>query len=556
MRSKAPITQKLLNEFPSSSDVRNDEQSLGAQYIGVIGNNLEDLHEQLKDLGSNYYPGTADKKDIDVVYRVQLSLTKDFELSNSDPNNPIFIPPTVTGLHDSVWSPIIIASGNDIESFWYDQVPSRVDFQSFPITNTITDDASNIIYGGIATFIEANSPLITVSGIEIDQPKSKLLVEIVQGDSFLSINNQGLAQRGTVTLTGTTTKGQKDSETLIFIHNEIQRTNKEWSQIDRIDINNIETDQAKLRLMQHKFGRNHTPKIPAPTDFYNLAVSAGSKEDIDLFWDVNVSSSNIPILELLTWQVDDIKSRVGGLIDTQVIRSFELLDPNFQSISIPIDLAIEPFSHRIWIADSTNIYIYNNEQSLPNLRVLAKKNFDAMSIIEVDNYHITRNDSVNLSYIWRRPITDIIKHRVYVYAPDGTGFTIMNGTMIALDLNGSWIDGTPDGRNLRASDSFSLNQIGDWVWNMDVVYTNGAKENDQRIVSVDSKSAMTSFALGISGAVIEGLDFDSDQNLWVLINISGARSKLKVIPHYDVMLVDYDRKTLIFRESYDQVRIV
>lgn len=558
MLSRAQITQRLLNEFPNWSDIRNDEQSYGAQFLNVIGTQLQDLHEQLKTLGNNYYLTTANKKDIDLVYKMQLPLTKIFELANNDPNNPIYIAPTVSGLVNTQWKNIVIASGNDVESFWYQQVPTRIDCVSYPVTNLITDDLSNNIYSGIATFVEANSPLTTVSGINIDYPQGQLWAEIINGEQFLNINNQGQATRGSITIVGTTRKGQADTETIIFLHNEIQRTNKEWANIERIYINDILTDQAKLRLMQHRFGRTSSPQILPPADFNNLAVSPSSKEDIDLFWDVGINTAGKGILQLLTWQVDEIRSRISGLLGTQVLRSFELLDKNSANILTPIDIAIEPFSHRVWIADSNNLYVYDTEQTLPNMRVLNKKNFDAMAVIEPSSYHITKGDSVELSYVVRRAITDVVKHRVYVYAPDGTGFTISNGAMIPLDLSNSWVYGATIDRNLRASNIFTLNQRGDWVWNLDVEYTNGAIENDQRIISVDSKIAMASFSLSncVTGAIIEGIDFDSDQNLWVLINTSGVRTKLKIVPHYDVMLIDYDNKVLILREPYSQVRVM
>lgn len=559
MPNKPQIAQKLLNEYPEWSDIRNDEQSLGAQFINVVGDKLEDLHTQLKTLGKNYYLTTANQKEIDVVYKMQLPFTKTFELANTDPNNPLYNPPTVSGLINNQWKNIVIASGNNIESFWYNQVPTRIDCVEYPIVNTILDDASNNIYSGITSLIEDNAPLVIISGINIDYPQAQLWAEITNGEQFLNINDQGLATRGSITIHGTTRKGQKDSETLIFIHNEIQQTNKAWSNIEKIYINDIQPTQAKLRILQHRFGRTSNPIIPPPVDATNLAVSPSSKEDVDLFWDVAVNTGGFPVLQLITWQVDDIKSRVSGLLNTQVIRSFELLNQTNTNILSPVDVAVEPFSTRIWVADSNNLYIYDSLQSLPNMRVINKKQFDSLSVIEPSSYHITKGESVELSYVIRRPVTDVVKHRVYVRDPVGNNYSIVNGAMIALDLNNTWVYATASvtDRSLRAADIFTLNQRGDWLWNLDVEYTNGNFENDQRIVSVDSKTALATFSLSNckSGSTIEGIDFDSDQNLWVLVNASGSRSKLKVTPHYDIMMIDYDKKVLILREPYTQVRV-
>ena len=77
---------------------------------------------------------------------------------------------------------------------------------------------------------------------------------------------------------------------------------------------------------------------------------------------------------------------------------------------------------------------------------------------------------------------------------------------------------------------------------MELIYINDANPNLDTLLE----------GLGavISGTPI-GIEFDSDQKLWVNTTIGYYR----IDPHYDVVLIDYENKTLYFRENFTEVEV-
>src|SRR3990167_3133478 len=278
MAKKSKIINSLVNKYPEWSDIRQDEQSYGQQYLNVLANRLEDLQEQLHTLSKNYYPTTANTDDIDIIYKFNLPKTYEFE-QDEDESNQQIIAPSVSGLIGSTWHNVVLASGNDIETFWYTSIPNRITCSGFPITNSGIDDNNNIVLGQIVQGYEVDSPLYpATSGVYLDNP-SKLWVEIMSGVQFIDIDNNKNVTRGVVTLTGYTREGKLEDESLVFIHNEIQQTSKEWSKLIQVDIQDIlNRDETRVRVLSIRFKRDQLPQIPPELDVYNPNISIGSKQ--------------------------------------------------------------------------------------------------------------------------------------------------------------------------------------------------------------------------------------------------------------------------------------
>ncbi len=559
---RSPITQALVNAYPPRSDIRNDEQSLGGQVLNIIGNDIQDLYQQVQSVGKNYFLHTANTKDIDLVYKFQLPQTFTFENTSTNELIPDLQPPEVLGLFDGDWFAIELAEDNDIEAFWYNHIPSRITFETFTADQDFLDEDTNVLPGCILSGMTVADRAFFYGsyGRTLEVPNS-IWVEITGGTKYLNIDDQGIPTRGTVIIAGLTSSGETDSETLIFLHDDIQRTIKEWKRIDKIEAYNIYPDTTKIRAFNNRFTRNSVPQLPPKLDWYNLAVDNETKQSIDTFWDVgNPPPYGMPLLQMKQYINSDIRDRVTGFIDKQVIREWSLLiNDIFSSIDSVVDIAVEPFSNRIWIVDeSNNLWLYDNELSLPNMSVMNIKDYDAMAVISPDTYHPLYSNSVQveLDYIWRRPIIDIVKHRVYVDIPFGSRQSIIDGEMVSYTDN-SWITTTLDNRHLRPKDTFSLEQFGDWIFTLETVYTNGVTEIDQRIVSIDTKLAKAGYSLSdLTDQQVVGIDFDASQNMWICtLDGDSVYRKHRITFHTDTMLVDFDNKVLIFKEPYEQIKV-
>ncbi len=551
---KSQLAQSLANTYPEWSDIRSDEQSYGFVFLDSIANCADDLHKQLTHIGKNYILKHANINDIDVVNVMQLPGNFTFTDSGNNPAKPNYIPPTVTGVIGASNHSISIAINNDIESFWYTSIPNRIALTSIPTTNTFVDDSSNLVHAGILKLTAGDSTINT--SIQLDSPYTKLWIQTDGGTEYVSVDNNSILNRGLIKITGLTRQGIVKEESIIFLYDDCLETTNEWREIYKVESYYIKPDTTKITIYAQRFGRTSNPQIQPPKDFYNFRVSNSSKENIDTFWELNTSSLASSVLEVKTSTMDSVSNKIAGFTDLYTERAFELFDMADSVITFANDIAIEPFTNRIWIVDNTKLYLFNNDLTIANNNLLTKKRYDANAIIRPSTYHIVAGDSVTLEYFWRRQISDIIKHQVDVVWPDGTKKSIVNGSMATYSANG-WLNGIPNSNFLRPNDTFLLSQHGDYLFTLTTVYADQSIDIDQRIISVDTKKAIAQFDINdlIPGCTLKGIDFDSDQIMYILLTVSSIYYKYKVDLATDVMMIDYQKKTIYLKEKYDTITI-
>lgn len=77
------ITKLLQEKFPSISKIRKDPNSVGAQFLNITGLQFEDIEFYLQYALDNYFIGTADINQIDVIYKATIpsSITQNTKFS-------------------------------------------------------------------------------------------------------------------------------------------------------------------------------------------------------------------------------------------------------------------------------------------------------------------------------------------------------------------------------------------------------------------------------------------------------------------------------------------
>jgi hypothetical protein len=535
MPKKAHSTQKIVNAFPPWSNIRVDEQSLGFQFANVVGGFLDDLRKQNVDIGSNYYLPTSIVSDIDVYYRAQLPRTFEFTVDDDD-SELLFTAPTVSGFVDDVAYAVSLTEDNNVENFWYTAIPDRIGAGS-------TASGAYLVASGYAF----QSPLSPLIAGEFDVP-NHLWVTISGGTSYIGFENN-MARRGLVHITGTTRAGDNTTEELIFLHDDILRTVREFKEVEQVDVFGIDDSQEAFVSVA---AANFLAKDYKSA--YTLDVTL-DKEESPSFWGIGPGAfAGQYVLNYIKYDTGALDLRMDGFITKNTILQVELLDSNGDNI-VPRDLTIEPYSDRIWIVDTDTLYVYSADLPYPATTSLVNKNYDASAVIEPSNYYIVASGQVQLDYVWRRPTTGLVQHRVWVEKPDGNKYSIESGAEITYHTdNTSWDFGEPTSRLLRPSDRFTLIQRGNYIYNLETNYTDGTTSIDQRIVSVVYKEPEAQYSLTpiVGSNTITGVDFDSECKLWVL-DTNGLR--YEVNRHYDIMLADITKKILYFREPYDQVRV-
>lgn len=531
MSNKSSITQFLANFYPSWSKTRLDDQSLGFRILNVFGTQLEDLDRQLQTIGKNYYLTTANLEEIDIVERLQLPKDFEFQVDETDPANPIFTSPTVSGLIETTWHDVSQANNNDIETFWYTSVPTRID-------TDVTTSGNHVVLSGVSI---SESPISTFDN-DLHMP-GRLHVQLEGGSKYIdSVNNEII--RGTVIITGTNRHGVEDTETMIFLFDSTQTTQTEWDSLDEVRVYSVDPDTTTLSIYAADYS------LGPYRDYYNLEVSVEGNK-VDTFWNPGVTVSGSPTLDMMRYTVDSFTDIVFNQVtDLDIIRQTELLDTSGTS-PVPssiVDIAIQPFSSRIWVATTSGLYLYDTDQYMPSLDLAPKKNENSPVALLVDNHYKVLYDEIELEYFYINPVKDIGRHRLTIEKPDGTKVGLLDGAEVSTTTD-YWQYDTGQGRSLRPSDILTLDQRGDWVFTLEVDFTDSSRTTDQRIVTVDSKAALAEFNLPFT---VSGLSFSSDQELWALDD-AGVHHRIDL--RTDNMLVDFQQKVIFLHEKYDEVKV-
>jgi hypothetical protein len=517
-----------------------DDQSVGFQFHNSIGLAMDDLKKQGQRIGDNNYLPTSVITDLDVFYLFDLPGSYTFSKEDGD-NTPFsFTPPTVSGIKDNVSYAVTVASGNNIETFWYDTIPDRVS-----LGDTVTGPhliASGLAYKGPLGIIPASGLLHT---------PNQLTIRVTSGVSYIGLYDDGTVRKGLLQLTGTTRAGLEVEEEIVMIHDDTVQSIHEYKSLESVNMYGLTATTALIEVFSGRFGMAD----------YQLAYNETldrhkfSKEERPLFWSIDsgndVGQFNLNLLE---YEVESLALRLDGFIDKKIALQQQLQDIHGASIS-PLDLAVEPHSDNLYVVSSGTLFVYDVDLPYPDLSSLSGKDYGAAAIIEPNTYYAVSGDDIELDYFWRRPTTGLVKHRVWVDKPDGTQFSIEDGVEVAYHIDSSsWIFGEPVSRQLRPTDIFTLDQQGDYVYSLEVVYTDGTTTIDKRVISVLSKKARAQYNLTELGlnTPITGVDFDSEYKLWVL-DEDGDKHQIDF--HYDNMIIDTEKKVIYFRENYDQVRV-
>ena len=536
MPYKSRSTQYIVNAYPPWSDIRSDEQSMGFQFVNSIGNRLDDLRKQLDRLNNNYFLPTSVVSDPDVYYAARIPNTVTFEVADTDELNPSFQVPAMEGTIDGTTYDIAVASGNNIEGWWTEAYPTRLSLGAVA-------SGEHILVSG-HTNLTPFDPL-PVSGMSYIP--TKLWVTISGGTQYMDLNDDNYLTRGLVQVKGTTRAGLDLTEEFAFVHDDTQISMNEFASIDVVRVYGVsDATEAWVNVESARF--NHRYKL----DPYLLDHTVDGNE-MPVFWSLDSKETGGWTINLSTYQTDQIDLRLAGYVDKSTVLRQELLNQAGNNIT-PVDFCPEPFSDRIWVVDTNTLYCYDSKLPYPQTSQLKGRNYGGNTRMEPDSYYAVRGESVDIRYIWRRPTLGLVKHRVWVQLPSGAYQSIIDGSMTTYTTgNDSWDWGEPKTRLLRATDTFTLDQLGDYVFSMESVYSDESTSVDRRIISVIARRPERQYNLSTLGIpTIKGVDIDSEYKLWVM---DTNNVKYEVQKHYDLMIIDFDRKLAYFREPYDNVRI-
>lgn len=532
---KSDVTRELANTFAPWSRVRQNEQSVGFGLLNSFAQPMDHMQKELIKQKANYYLLSFNLDEIDLTYTVTLPVSFDFATDNTDPFNPVPTAPTVSGLYDGTWHDVSLAERNTLYEFWYNSYPNRV---SLAETVTGIDDV----------ILET-----TVSGLPITGEWEHHLgggdiwVTTSGGTTYLELSNSRIL-RGRVILEGTTRKGTKESESLIFPWDMKQKSKKEWEKLEYIGAFNME-DGVEVKVHSSDF--NAAPYISA----WNTKYS-DNRNKIDEFWQLGTTSGvslNSTTLDRIEYISDEWQQLVEGFVDKQVVDRWELVDDNGSAISA-VDLAIQPFSDNAWVVCSDSmLYCYNtSDYMVSGVDKLRDRTPGTQVAIEVEKPAVVLGEAIQFIPWHVRPIKEILKYHIWYQTPSGTKYSIFNGSPVAWGTD-AWVVGNETiTRTITNLITITPTEHGEYLLALDVIYIDESEESERVIVPVRSKTPLASISLlSLMSETPVGIDFDADHQLW----IKGQTRYYRFNLHKDIMLVDYEQKVIYFKENYSQVKV-
>ncbi len=536
MAQKYWSTQSLANAYPPWSNVHSDEQSVGFQLLNYgMGKYLDDLNQQLAHLVGNQYLSTSRISDPDKYYSVQLPANFEFTQIDTDNTQLSYSFPSITGHIDS--TTYTVSGVNTAKDFWENILPTTI-----TINNTESSINNFLIASGLIT--QSPFPILET---ELAFP-NKLSISITGATSFYNVLNNTVSP-GIVSIFGTTRERISITEDVYFTENETQQTLHNFATVSGINTYNITGDNAFIEVEANNFNNSLYPIA------YQYSGSTPEKNYIPMYWEIGASSVlNFSTLKLTKDIYGDIDLKNAGFTDRDTIQEWELLDESYSNITV-LDIAPEPNSNRIWAIDASKLYCFDTSLFYPNTKNLLGKNYNAECSIQPSSYYSVRGEEVSLDYTWNRQTKGLVKHRVWVDFPNGTQYSILNGSMITYTSDdNSWVFGEPLDKTIRASDFFTLSQRGDYVFSLEVYYTDDTTTIDKRIISNIYKLPQKSWSLSTIGLTnpVVGIDIDSEYKIWILDN-TGTKTELSKF--YDIFMVDYKKKVIYTREKYNALVI-
>ena len=540
MAKKSITAQELVNIYPWWAKVRADDQSVGFQFFNALAKPLEDMEKQLEIMKRNEFLSTVNLDEIDLTYKVSLPTTFEFDVDTSDPTNPIPQPPSVRGLvlttqpSFSGYLDVSIAEDNDIRSFWYLSIPNRATLLQTAVgeTDLLSQTASQFPWSGT----------IDHHLVDDNEGGGRIWVETTAGVKYITTNDRNEITRGRVVLKGVTRKGTEEEETIVFPWNEKQPSLKEWKRLTEINVFDMEPD-VEVAVRSADFDQ------PPYWSWFNLRVS-DNRTKVDEFWQLSDEGNKLERIGLIT---DEWQQALLGFSDKETKEQWDILGTEWDYPVTGVDLAVQPFTDRVWMITASGIlYCYSLDQTMVSgVDYLQARSAGPLAQIECENRRITLGEDIVFTPWHARTIKEIKRYRVWYQDPDGNKYGILNGEPVAYTSN-FWTVGLSIKRIIAPEITITSDKRGEYLLVLETEYIDDTTDSDRVIVQVQFKQPLVRIDLNdIVATPCEGIDFDSDQKLWIKANSQYYKLDL----HTDIMIIDYQGKVIYFKENYQDVEV-
>lgn len=554
------LTQRIINRVPLWSDARSLPFSVAQQLINPMASEIEDLYKYVSDGNRNKFLTTANLDLMDVIYTVRLPNDFEFGTYGENLQSPLYVAPQVYTEIDglTIW----IEPTTTIEDFWYDALPTRAVHGSSErivpvrevLEETVLEDLSSATLNAIAL-------------------PTRLVVTVADCETFVDLSRR--TDASFLMLTGVTERGLTETELLLIPYNGVFLTKKIWKSLTSVEYYGLQPeDTGNIQIDCFAFNKGRE------VDKYQLYVTSTTEKLLyHRFTTHDFAEGTYAIHQQMTVTADTLGDLYNGVDTLESVREIELLY-NGENLVLH-DMAIQPFTGRIFALSDDAIYIFDQYGNLPDCRGLGAKTPGASMVINVDKYDYLRGETATITPYWRKPSKRVYRNRWSIQKPDGTvSYIDIDGTE-GSDGSTAWIHNQTyadlvfgpfesDSGNIdKQSFTYTLSQRGTYLVILETVFTDNSVEKDIIPLHVHYKEALKKLRLPPQLVGGDGIAFDADQKLWILrragegnyydlsyeyslqYEVTGCAWEVRLAT--DTMMVDFENKILYLHEDYDSV---
>jgi len=530
-------TQAVANYLPDWTKARYDKYSNFQQLINPSCKFLQEVEDSLFKQTASYFVQSSNMNQLGTLYKVELGGDFEFQTTVLDDGTSLQIPPDVNAIKEITKYNPPVEFQNNIESFFYDKLPTRLDESKFSISDLVIK----------AKTLATDDLYLIDKDLERDGYLTIIIEDAVQ---FTQIKNNDF-KFVFCRITGESREKKPQIEDLVIIDNDPYFTSKLWRKIDTIQFINL-PDQANLH-----FTIDHARPLRAfvADSFSNIG---GEDTDKTSFWKLEdtVYGSVLQQWVILEVNAEDIISSLG---QKDLVMESELLDiDNTTNLNL-IDIDVDKFNNLIYGIDNNYLYIFDKRESYPTIvKDLPPSNGSANFIINLDADQLGRGDTVKgitMNCVQKIIGETVAQYRLSIKRPDNiTEYLLLDGTKTTdKDLGVNLGDETAV-QLISSIFSYDLDIFGDYLIKLETIYKDGYSDIDAKIVRVNKKRALIKYKLErlLNDATISRMFTDFDQQLKILDSNNELHSIRFV---RDNVLLDYSNSVLYFSEAYDEIEV-
>ena len=528
------VTQRIANRAPEISHARQAPVSVLKQIANPVAQEIQTMTQQIIEERDNIFPSICNIDLLSHLYEVDLQPSLSFNYTNLSDGSVSYSTPKVFVYINNNEYEITQAYKNDIKTFAYDALPSRLEdgetiYEYSPVIPT--------------TYI---SDLATLTPNDLSI-KSHLYITLSDNTNWENIVGSTIYYPK-IFIKGTTRKGTEVTEAVPLRYNGTFKTINQWSSVSEVFVSYLDADATISVDIFPWLG-------DGILDTRNLSVDTSGQEKWRF---LNMGTHNWGstfISESFTTSDFDLIRK--GIDAKDIEHEIELLDENESNVTFDA-FTMKPFSDYLFAISGDKFYIYNTTLPYPEAKRLSEESPDVKMDLCADKWIFARNNTATI----KTRILDFkeipVKFRWKLETPSLNKYYInANGSLSPISSDG-WIDNDTWDEDLWIEKELDilLTERGTYIVSIECLYHND--ETDE-VTTMETKylfyvpyiTPEVTLDLPSTLSNIEDMSFDSDGKLW--LESVGVIYLLNI--YYDYFLADYSRNKLYLREQYSSVRI-